>query len=163
MPIEAFIQERIIEPLNLKNTYVQFAPDSTWAKLVPTRYQWNESLNIYEKTWGNDQPQSWKFFTGSLGLWMSAEDYSTFMRMWINDGKYNGTQILRESTVKEALKIQVNTFGEIIFGHGYGWFIDDQPKIFRYGGSAGGVGIGYPDKNTIVIYLTHCAGGNHEE
>ena len=38
----------------------------------------------------------------------------------------------------------------------------EEPLIFRYGGSAGGVGIGYPEKETIVIYLTHCSGGNHK-
>ena len=162
MSIESFIQERIIKPLNLKDTYVQFTPDSTWSKRVPSRYQWNEPQTIYEKTWGNNQSQSWKFFTGSLGLWMSAEDYSTFISMWINEGNYNGTQILKEATVMEALKMQVNAFGEELFGHGYGWFVDDKPKVFRYGGSAGSVGIGYPEKNSIVIYLTHCAGGNHK-
>lgn len=162
MPVEAFIQERIIKPMNLKNTYVGFDPDSSWAGLVPNRYQWNELTSTYEKSWGNDEHQSWKFFTGSLGLWMSAEDYATFMQMWLNNGQANGLQFLERSTVEEALDIQSNAYGEKLFGHGFGWFIDEEPLIFRYGGSAGGVGIGYPEQETIIIYLTHCSGGDHK-
>ncbi len=162
MSVEAFIQERIIKPMNLKNTHVRFVPDSSWAGLVSSRFQWNEPTNSYEKSWSNDEPQSWKFFTGALGLWMSAEDYATFMQMWMNEGQINGVQFLEKSTVEEGLKIESNAYGEKLFGHGYGWFIDEEPLIFRYGGSAGGVGIGYPEKETIVIYLTHCSGGNHK-
>lgn len=161
MPVEEFIKKRIIEPLKLKNTYLGFSPESTWAELVPGRYQWNESAKKYEKFWGPDQPQSWKFFTGALGLWMSAEDYATFIQLWINKGQYRGIRLLKEATVREVLKIQAKAHGEELWGHGYGWFVDEIPLVFRYGGSAGGIGIGYPDKNTVVIYLTHCAGGDH--
>lgn len=162
VPVEFFIQKRIIEPLDLKNTYVIFSPDSSWADFVPNRYQWNEKKNEYEQTWTHNEPQSWKFFTGALGLWMSAEDYATFIQVWINNGRYKDTHLLKESTVKEALTIHANAYRDEFFGHGYGWFIDEQPKVFRYGGSAGGVGIGYPKKNTVVIYLTHSAGSDHK-
>lgn len=160
--IEAFIENRIIKPLKLKNTYVAFAPDSAWAGKVPSRYQWNEIHEKFDKHWTNKEPQTWKFYTGALGLWLSAEDYATFIQVWINKGKYGDFQLLKKSTVEEAVKMKVNAYGEPLFGHGYGWFIEEEPLVFNYGGSAGGFGIGYPDKNITLIYFTHSAGGNHK-
>lgn len=162
MPVEKFIEDRIINPLQLNNTYVAFAPDATWAESVPSRYQWNDSRITFDKTWTNNDPQVWKYFTGALGLWMSARDYATFIQMWLNKGTYNGKQFLKPETVEMATKIQANSYGEELFGHGYGWFVDEEPLVFRYSGSAGGLGIGYPDENSVIIYLTHCSGGDHK-
>ncbi|MDH5433665.1 MAG: beta-lactamase family protein, partial [Gammaproteobacteria bacterium] len=60
------------------------------------------------------------------------------------------------STVREALKIHVNAYGEKDFGHGLGWFIEDNPLTFRYGGGSGVYAKAIPSKNTIIIYMNHC-------
>jgi CubicO group peptidase (beta-lactamase class C family) len=161
-PIETFLTERIIIPLNLQHTFVKFSTDQNWINDVPSRYQLNDSINKFEKFWSNDQPPSWKFLSGALGLWMSAKDYAVFMQMWLNKGKYGNLVLLKESTINEALKIHINAYGEELFGHGYGWFIEEEPLIFRYGGSAGGFAKACISKNSIVIYLTHCSGGKHK-
>tara|TARA_R110002051_G_scaffold325679_1_gene430140 strand:+ start:90 stop:1091 length:1002 start_codon:yes stop_codon:yes gene_type:complete len=161
-PIETFLTERIIIPLNLQHTFVKFSTDQNWTKDVPSRYQLNDSINKFEKFWSNNQHPSWKFLSGALGLWMSAKDYAVFMQMWLNNGKHGNHVLLKESTINEALKIHVNAYGEELFGHGYGWFIEEKPLIFRYGGSAGGFAKACISKNSIVIYLTHCSGGNHK-
>ncbi|MEB8345026.1 serine hydrolase [Flavobacteriaceae bacterium KMM 6898] len=160
--IETFITERIIQPLNLEDTFVEFSTNSNWAEKVPSRYQWNDSIKGFEEFWTNNKPPSWKFLSGSLGLWMSAKDYAVFMQMWLNKGKHGNLTLLKESTVDEALKIHVNANGEKLFGHGYGWFIEEEPLIFRYGGSAGGFAKACLSKNSIMVYLTHCSGGKHK-
>ena len=160
--VEDFITQRIIKPLGLADTYVGYSPDSIWASKVSSRYQWNGEEKNYKKFWTNKNPQSTKFYSGSVGLWTTAKDYAAFIQMWLNKGKYNGTELLSESTIENALKLHVNAYGEALFGHGYGWFIDIEPLVFRYGGSAGSVAIGYPALNTIVVYLTHSSGGDHK-
>lgn len=160
--IETFITERIIQPLNLEDTFVEFSTNSNWAEKAPSRYQWNDSIKGFEEFWTNKKPPSWKFLSGSLGLWMSAKDYAVFMQMWLNKGKHGNLTLLKESTVDEALKIHVNAYGEELFGHGYGWFIEEEPLIFRYGGSAGGFAKACFSKNSIMIYLTHCSSGKHK-
>ncbi len=84
------------------------------------------------------------------------------MQMWLNKGKYGTQSILKESTIEEALKIHVNAYGEQHFGHGYGWFIEDNPLIFRYGGSAGGFAKAIVSQNTLVVYLSHSGNGKHK-
>jgi len=160
--IDTFFIERIINPLELKNTYVKFDSKSAWAKKVPNRYEWNKENRGFEKFWSNNEQPSWKFLSGSLGLWMSAKDYATFMQMWLNKGKYGNHEILKESTVEEALKLHVNSYGEKHFGHGYGWFVEDNPLVFRYGGSAGGLGKAIISKNSIAIYMNHCGNSKHK-
>lgn len=161
-PIALFISERIIRPLNLEDTFVEFSSHKNWAAKVPNRYQWNDSIKRFEKFWSNNNPPSWKFLSGALGLWMSANDYAVFMQMWLNKGKYGNLELLKESTVDEALKIHVNAYGENHFGHGYGWFIEENPLVFRYGGSTGSFAKAYLSKNSIMVYLTHCSGGTHK-
>jgi len=161
-PIDTFLIERIINPLNLQHTFVSFSTEQNWTKDVPSRYQLNDSVNKFENFWSNNQQPSWKFLSGALGLWMSANDYAVFMQMWLNKGKHGNHVLLKESTINEALKIHVNAYGEELFGHGYGWFIEEEPLIFRYGGSAGGFAKACVSKNSIMIYLTHCSSGKHK-
>lgn len=160
--IDEFFKERIIKPLDLQNTYVKFGSNLKWAKNVPSRYQWNDASGSYDKFWTNKEEPSWRFLSGSLGLWMSARDYATFMQMWLDKGKFNGQKILRESTVEDALKIHVNAYSEEHFGHGYGWFIEDNPLVFRYGGSAGGLAKGIVSDEILMVFLTHCGNGKHK-
>ena len=160
--IESFFQERIITPLKLKNTFVKYDIKANWSEKVPSRYHWNDSQMKFEKFWSNKELPSWKFVSGSLGLWMSAKDYAKFMQMWLNKGKFGTQVILKESTIEEALKIHVNAYDEQHFGHGYGWFIEDNPLIFRYGGSAGGFAKAIVSKNKFVVYLSHCGNGKHK-
>jgi len=160
--LDTFFVERIIKPLELENTYVKFDSKSNWAKNVPSRYEWNKASREFEKFWSNNEQPSWRFLSGSLGLWMSAKDYAIFMQMWLNKGKHGNHEILKESTVEEALKLHVNAYGEKHFGHGYGWFVEDNPLVFRYGGSAGGLGKAIVSKNSIAIYMNHCGNTKHK-
>ena len=47
-PIETFLTERIIEPLNLQQTFVHFSNEQNWTKAVPSRYQLNDSINKFK-------------------------------------------------------------------------------------------------------------------
>ncbi|MDH5629614.1 MAG: beta-lactamase family protein [Gammaproteobacteria bacterium] len=154
--LESFIQERIVKPLSLTETFFKYTPDVQWKNRVPARYQWNEKDNRFDQWWTAEEYPAWKFYNGSMGLWMTAKDYATFMQMWLNNGMHNNIRLLKESTVREALKIHVNAYGEKDFGHGLGWFIEDNPLTFRYGGGSGVYAKAIPSKNTIIIYMNHC-------
>ncbi len=160
--IENYISDHIITPLNLRQTYVAFSTNSDWTKNVPSRYEWSDSANRFQRFWTHEQQPSWSFYSGALGLWTSARDYASFMQMWLNKGKFGTQQMLKESTVEAALKLHVNAYGEKHFGHGYGWFIEDNPLVFRYGGSAGSLAKAIVSKNCLVVYMTHCGNGKHK-
>ncbi len=95
-PLEEFIQERIINPLELKNPHTYFSPSKKWADRVPYRYKMNGDNRI-ELIHTNKDEQSWKFFPAGFGLWMANEDFVTFLQMWMNEGKHKNLQILKES------------------------------------------------------------------
>lgn len=161
-PVEDFIKERIIMPLGLKNTYTHFSPQMNWAENVPNRYKKN-GKNEIELMQANSDPQPWKFFPASLGLWMSNKDFSTFMQMWMNGGQHLGEQILQENTIKEALQIGVWISEEDQAGQGLGWLIENDPFIYYKGGNDGSIGIAYPEEDIIIVFNTHLQGGNGTE
>jgi methyl acetate hydrolase len=61
-----------------------------------------------------EKPSVQKSFSGGGGIYSTAPDYLTFIRMLLNDGSLNGARILRPETV--ALMNQ-NQIGDIEAGH----------------------------------------------
>lgn len=82
--------------------------------------------------------------------------------MWMNKGKHNGQQIIKESTVDEALQIRVKIVEDEDFGHGYGWFIESEPMFYNYGGADGSFGIAFPQENVIFVFTTHMQRGEYK-
>lgn len=79
MELGAFVSRRILRPLGMDDSRVAFAPDSSWAGLVPTSYEWSEATGPYEVQWTPDRPQRWAFFPAAFGLFGSARDYGWFV------------------------------------------------------------------------------------
>ena len=161
-PVEQYIIEKIIRPLNMSDTYTHFTPESSWSFRVPDRFRRNNDSSEYDTLWTNKDAQPWKFFPASFGLWMSAEDFSAFLQMWLSKGNYKGQQIIKESTVDEALQIRVKINNDEDYGHGYGWFIDSEPMLHSYGGGDGSFGFVFPQENVIFVFTTHMQNGVHK-
>jgi CubicO group peptidase (beta-lactamase class C family) len=96
MPLDAFFQKRIFEPLGMKDI-------TFW----PTEAQWPRVSSVY--TGGangltkNNNPNGMSsnvYFMGSGGLVGTAEDYLPFGVMLANGGELNGKRILGRKTVE---------------------------------------------------------------
>lgn len=159
-PVEKFIEERIIQPLELENTYTYFSPTEVWAERVPYRYK-KSTEPLVELIQTNKDEQPWTFFPASFGLWMSNDDFATFLQMWMNKGRHKTFQILSEKTVEEALKVGVWISKEDMAGQGLGWQIETDPFIYYKGGADGSIGIAYPERKIIIVFTTHMQGGKH--
>ena len=67
-PVETFIEEQILQPLGLDETYTAFAPDAPWADRMNSRYVWDEAAGTYKRSWSNDDNQTWgKFYAAARG------------------------------------------------------------------------------------------------
>ena len=103
---EAFLKERVLDPLGMKNS-------GFW----PTAAQLAHQIELYDvkggtpAKWRSDNPSMQRpygddrvFSSAGAGLWTTAEDQLKFYKMLMNLGMGdNGVRILKEETVKAIL------------------------------------------------------------
>lgn len=162
--VEAFLAERIIDPLGLTETHTAFSPDAAWAHRVPSRYEWNADAVDFRPYWTNENPQGWPFYPAAWGLWATAMDYAEFLSMWLDKGRYRGHRFLNEESVEAALAPQSPALSDGVH-YGYGWYVwpsgGGMPERFGHGGYDGTRAVAFTSSRTLVIYLTHSRGTPH--
>jgi len=109
MPFDEFLQERVLDPLGMKNTSFWIEPEkeSRWAR----SYRWNSQTSRLEET---AIPYLYKTAVtdrqrpplGGAGLFSTAEDIARFYQMMLNKGTLNGKRILKPETVAEMTRKQ---------------------------------------------------------
>ncbi len=157
-PLELFLQDRILTPLGMDETWAHFTPEAEWAARVPVRYRWNFERAQFEGFWRNTDAQPWSFFPAGFGLWMTGLDYAKFARLWLNRGRHEGKALLSKARVDEALGLHAHAGGTSYYG--FGWFVerarttDGRPVEFRHGGADGSVGLAFPASDAVVLLLT---------
>lgn len=105
-PFDQFVQERILDPLEMKDTqfYVSSADED---RLVTVQHKedgkWqNFPITFYDPDYPVKGAK--KFFSGGAGLTSTAEDYARFLQMYLNKGELDGNRILSRTTVDLILK-----------------------------------------------------------
>ncbi len=116
-----YLREEIFEPLGMEDTYF-YPPEGKLVKLAIV-YAEDESGIQKSEDARYDYPLkgSKTYESGGAGLCSTAMDYTRFMQMLINGGKYNGHQILAPKSI--ALMTMDHTgglFGQNSFGLGFG-------------------------------------------
>ena len=103
------------------------------------------------------------------GINSSVTDLSKWMRTWLNNGKYNGNQVIPSSYVKAAMSSQMiingkfpkdsdpNTF---MNNYGYGWFVKSYKGHYRvaHGGGIDGFTAEiamFPTDDLGIVILTN--------
>ncbi len=102
-----------------------------------------------EKLWkkiGADHDAYWTLSNGTElamgGLSVSLRDYARFARLYLNDGSYNGEQILTKAWVKDSMDVSAeyskpgaNNDSYNSIGYGYQWWVPegDQGEFMAIG------------------------------
>ena len=97
--LDQFCYEEIFIPLKMDNTYFN-PPDSVKYKIPPTEVDkyWRNKLVQGEV---HDETSSLLGgVAGHAGLFSTAEDLSNLIQMLLDEGKYNGKQLIKAETVK---------------------------------------------------------------
>ena len=173
-PFEAFLRERIFDPLGMKDT--GFSVPAEKINRLATSYATNPQTGAFEVY---DQPASgqWSrppaFPAGASGLVSTADDFLAFSQMMLNKGKLGSVRILSRPSVELMTTDQLTpeqkaTSGltEVFFesrGWGFGVSIvtrrtDLAASIGMYGWD-GGLGTSWradPAENLTGILLTQC-------
>ena len=96
---DVFCKEEIFNPLQMNSTFFN-PPDSSINKIAPTEYDnyWRNKL-----VWGEVHDETAALLNGvagHAGLFSTAKDINNLLQLLLNDGTFNGRQIIKPETVK---------------------------------------------------------------
>ena len=133
MPFNEFVQKRIFDPLEMKDTH--------W--IVP-KDKLPRMMIFVEGKAGSPT----RYFSGSAGLVSTARDYLHFEQMLVNQGELFGNRLLKPESVETMSSDQAgDLFGKAAKGgsgmaFGYTVAVTVNPTLAKNGRSAGAFGWG---------------------
>jgi CubicO group peptidase (beta-lactamase class C family) len=105
MTLDKFAQKEIFDPLGMKNTMYN-PPDSLKKFCAPTEY---DNYWRHRQIQGEVHDETASLLggvAGHAGLFSTAGDIAKVLQMLLQDGRFNGKQIIKPSTVKLFTKRQ---------------------------------------------------------
>jgi CubicO group peptidase (beta-lactamase class C family) len=164
-PAAAFYDERIFEPLGMKDTTFR-VPARDVQRLVPCYQQVDGRLEPFDDESAWTRPRA--FTDCGAGLVATAGDYLAFGQMMLAGGVHNGERLLAPELVAAMTSDQLSaaqrdTAGPILGGRGWGFglsIIDRlepgarEPKSYGWSGGFGTVWANDPDADLVAIMCT---------
>lgn len=96
--LDVFLQQTVFGPLGLTETYFKPA-DSLRYRIAPTEVTPPRGYPLQGEV-HDENAFALGGVAGHAGLFSTADDLSVFAQMMLNNGVYNGTRVLADSTVK---------------------------------------------------------------
>lgn len=89
---------------------------------------------------------------GGWGLFMRIEDMAKMGQLYLQDGKWEGKQIVSRQWVVESTALQIETLDDDNKHYGYQiWINNDREGSFAYNGMLGQNVFVYPDIDMVVV------------
>jgi len=170
MPLDKFIQSKILDPMGMKDTHF-YLPIAKKERLA-TVYNQRDNKLIRAPKSGGMQGQGLyvngprKSFSGGAGLLSTATDYAKFLQMMLNNGVYNNHRFLSRTSVE---LMTTNHLASVEFpwtggtGFGLGFSLVTDLGAFAKPSSVGEYGWGgayhssywvNPKEELVVVYFT---------
>jgi CubicO group peptidase (beta-lactamase class C family) len=170
MPFEQFLQQRIFQPLGMKDTTFWVPPEKR--DRLAASYTVDESgkLQPTRSVLGSDAVDKPPLFpSGAGGLSSTVDDYATFARMLLKRGQADGIRYLSPKAV-DVMTTNYMTredrtranFGDVFDAQGFGYglaiiveggFIGPSVGSFHWDGASGASWIADPKEDMITIVL----------
>ncbi|MEO6731871.1 MAG: serine hydrolase [Ferruginibacter sp.] len=122
-----FFRTRIFEPMGMKDTYF-FIPQDKAKRLINIytedangKLQKSDGSMLNGPTIANYPILKSTYYSGGAGLSSTIMDYAILLQMLLNDGKYDGKQLLSRNTVRMMTMNQIgdDSLGLNKFGLGF--------------------------------------------
>src|SRR5437870_3101049 len=174
-PLETFFQERIFEPLGMKDTGFS-VPTPKLDRLATSYWTDPESgeLAVYDEAEGGQWSRPPAFPSGAGGLVSTIDDYLAFGQMLLNQGKHGSERILSRPSVEVMTSDQLTPEQKAASGlvqgyfdsHGWGFGVsvvtrrDDVAApvgTFGWGGGPGTSWRSDPSEAVVGILVTQRA------
>ena len=174
-PLDVFLQQRVLDPLGMKDTYFYLPPKLT--DRLATVYSPTEN-GLSAAPVGTGMQAQGEYvkgprtsFSGGAGYLSTALDYSKFLQMMLNKGVYNGQRLLSRKSVELMLENHIGTKFPWGKGQGFGlgFSIHLAPGESGIMGSVGDFGWGGayhsvywadPTEELSVVYFTQLIPAN---
>ncbi len=166
-PYERFVDDRIFQPLGMKDSF--FFPPPEKRHRRTSRYFLQDGT--LRKSNGDLYPEGARYASPSFGMNSTAPDMAAFCQMMLNGGSYNGVRILSRSSVDMMTAVHTGDLqpGYLAgMGWGLGWRVVREPlgilSLASVGAFAMGSGRGYgwvdPAKDLVGVLLFQGAGAS---
>ncbi|MEJ5343146.1 MAG: serine hydrolase domain-containing protein [Thermogutta sp.] len=159
---EEFLEERIFEPLGMKDT--TFWPDKEQLSRLARAYRYDAqskelvSVQIDQLAYPLDDRQN-RYPVPAGGLFSTAADLVKFYQMLLNNGTFEGKRLISEDAVREMTSRQ--TRPELDNSYGLGFVVNGP--VFGHGGSHGTNTLADRRKDAILVWLVQHAGPEAQE
>ena len=170
MPLDQFLQERILNPLQMNDTLTLVDAEDPRADGIASAFVGNPgSWSLF---WQAGDEPIYPFTMGSQSLYSTVLDYARFLGFWMDGGKADGQQLLTQAAVDRALTPVSDSgmpdgFPDLRLDYGQTWVVyvpSDAPEgegemaLFGHSGSDGTWAWAWPDRDLMVFYFTQSRG-----
>ncbi len=173
-----FFRIRIFEPLEMKDTYF-YVPQEKAARLV-NLYKENEEGHLQKSTktiLNGPTVVNYPFiktgyYSGGGGLSSTIYDYAVFLQMLLNNGKYNGKQLLSRNSVRMMTMNQVGDLNMGVNKFGLGFQVVTEKGsaktparegTFSWSGAFSTFYWVDPKEKLVLLFFRQQEGGSHGE
>ena len=154
-PFDQYLQEHILQPLQMKDTsfVVPEPKQERLAELYRPSRRGGLSPAPARSSVRFVDPQT-RFFSGGGGLCSTIDDYGRFCRMLLGGGELDGKRIVSEDSLKEMWTNQLGDLdrSSLGFRFGLGFRISRQGD-YSWGGAAGTRFWVHPEKDLAILFM----------
>jgi CubicO group peptidase (beta-lactamase class C family) len=167
--LQSFIEERLLVPLRMDDTFTYNDPQDPRRGRIATMY--GGAQGNWMRFWGPDDDPFYPYAAGSQSLHSTPLDYAKFLAMWMDGGKAAGTQVLSARAVERMLKpvsdIPLPTgFPDMQLLYGQMAILyadvsateDAGPTAIGHNGSDGTWAYAWPQRDLMILYYTQSRG-----
>jgi CubicO group peptidase (beta-lactamase class C family) len=160
-PVEAFLQRRLIDPLDMRDTWTLLEPGSPALGRIPSAY--SGSIGSWSRHWKPSGPPIFPIFLTSQGLYSTTSDYARFLALWMDGGRglISEEAVARGLTPRNELPSPTG-FGALTPSYGQQWVLyadaDGDVEIFGHSGSDGTHAWVWPERDLMVLFFTQSRG-----
>ncbi|NMB06918.1 MAG: beta-lactamase family protein [Tissierellia bacterium] len=122
--LEKFVQENVFEPLNMKETF--YNPDEKYINRCATTEYCNMRERMIKGIVHDEKSYVLGGVAGHAGLFSTVGDLSKFIKMYLNDGIYDGKQILNKQTIDVMAKCHTKGLDS---ERGLGWIVKGENNV----------------------------------
>lgn len=172
LPLERFLQQRILDPLRMADSVTLLGNRANAAQRIPSAY--SGGTGQWTKHWEPSDPPMFPIFLGSQSMYASTMDYAKFLAWWMDRGVHDGEPLLSADAVARALtpahRIEPEpypgTSGEARTEYGQQWMLRTRSNggggrelaMFGHDGSDGTYAWAWPEHDLIVLFFTQSRG-----
>jgi CubicO group peptidase (beta-lactamase class C family) len=183
-PFDAFLSERILEPLGMADTGF-YVPEDKAARLAACYVAGSDGLRLSDDPRTSPYLSPPTFLSGGGGLVSTADDYLKFCRMLIGGGEFDGRRLVSRKTLelmaanhlpggRDLGSMSRSLFSEatnegVGFGLGFAVTLDPARTLLPgsagdlfWGGAAGTYFWVDPREELIVVFMTQALGGENQ-